>query len=305
MKEEKFIFLSADNKTTIHGTWWEPEQLPKAVLQISHGLTEYGQRYRDFAEFLTRYGYAVAANDVIGHGKSVTPGEEPVHIEKWEDTVKDFETCRRKTGERFGDLPYYTMGFSLGSFILQSYLTEHAAGIQGIILAGTGMIPDFQLKAAKAYVKYIGKKAGMNRKDPRIHELSFGTYNKHFDGGKKAFSWLYADETCRLAYEKEQKGSEDMTCGFFYQFLSGMEYVNRHRKKLKLQAPVLLISGSQDPVGDFGKGVEKLYSRYRKMGITADLKLIPGYRHDILHDRCGRKVWEYIREWMERKDAWG
>ena len=40
------------------------------------------------------------------------------------------------------------------------------------------------------------------------------------------------------------------------------------------------------------------------MGITADLKLIPGYRHDILHDRCGRKVWEYIREWMERKDAW-
>ncbi|HIV38469.1 MAG TPA: lysophospholipase [Candidatus Blautia stercorigallinarum] len=210
MKEEKFIFLSADNKTTIHGTWWEPEQLPKAVLQISHGLTEYGQRYRDFAEFLIRYGYAVAANDVIGHGKSVTPGEEPVHIEKWEDTVKDFETCRRKTGERFGDLPYYTMGFSLGSFILQSYLTEHAAGIQGIILAGTGMIPDFQLKAAKAYVKYIGKKAGMNRKDPRIHELSFGTYNKHFDGGKKVFSWLYADETCRLAYEKEQKGSEDM-----------------------------------------------------------------------------------------------
>ena len=65
------------------------------MLQISHGLTEYGQRYKDFAEFLTGYGYTVAANDVIGHGESVTPGEEPVHIEKWEHTVKDFETCRK------------------------------------------------------------------------------------------------------------------------------------------------------------------------------------------------------------------
>ena len=171
MKEEKFTFLSADNKTTIHGIWWKPEQPPKGVLQIAHGLTEYGQRYEDFAEFLTGYGYAVAVNDVIGHGESVTPGEEPVHIEKWEHTVKDFGTCRRRTEERFGGLPYYMLGFSLGSFILHSYLTEHAQGIQGVILAGTGMIPDFQLKIAKAYVKHIGKKAGMNRKDPRIHDL--------------------------------------------------------------------------------------------------------------------------------------
>lgn len=205
------------------------------MLQIAHGLTEYGQRYEDFAEFLTGYGYAVAVNDVIGHGESVTPGEEPVHIEKWEHTVKDFGTCRRRTEERFGGLPYYMLGFSLGSFILHSYLTEHAQGIQGVILAGTGMIP----------------------------------------------------------------GS--MTCGFFYQFLSGMEYVNQHRKELKLQAPVLLISSARDPVGDFGKGVEKLYSRYRKMGITVELKLIPEYRHDILHDGCRREVWEYIREWMESR----
>ncbi len=51
MKEEKFTFLSADNKTTIHGTWWEPEQLPKAVLQISHGLTEIREWMERIDEF--------------------------------------------------------------------------------------------------------------------------------------------------------------------------------------------------------------------------------------------------------------
>lgn len=39
-------------------------------------------------------------------------------------------------------------------------------------------------------------------------------------------------------------------------------------------------------------------NRHRK-----ELKLIPGYRHDILHDSCGREVWEYIREWMERGEG--
>lgn len=58
------------------------------------------------------------------------------------------------------------------------------------------------------------------------------------------------------AYEKTQNGDKDMTCGLFYQFLSGMEYMDRHQRKLKFQASVFLISGAQNPVVDFGKGVE-------------------------------------------------
>ena len=96
MKEERFAYLSADGKTTIHGVFWIPDSTALAVLQISHGMTEYAQRYRDLAEFFTKHGYIVAVNDVIGHGESVIPGEEPMHMEKWEHAVKDCETCRKK-----------------------------------------------------------------------------------------------------------------------------------------------------------------------------------------------------------------
>ncbi len=303
MKEERFTYLSADGKTTIHGVFWMPDSTALAVLQISHGMTEYAQRYRDLAEVFTRHGYIVAANDVVGHGKSVVPGEEPMHMEKWEHAVKDCETCRRKMKELYPQLPYYMMGFSLGSFILQSHQIDYPSTADALIFAGTGMIPSVQLKIAKRFVQHVAKKAGINHTDPKIHELSFGTYNKHFDSEKGEFSWLYADKSCMKAYIEDENRGNDMTCGFFYQFLSGMEYVNRHRKSLKIRVPVLLISGSQDPVGNFGKGVKRLYEQYKKMEIQVDLKLISGYRHDIFHDTCKKKVQKYILHWLPKENV--
>ncbi|CVI71580.1 Putative lysophospholipase [Clostridiales bacterium CHKCI001] len=61
MKEERFTYLSVDGKTTIHGVFWIPDSTALAVLQISHGMTEYAQRYRDLAEVFTRHGYKFVA----------------------------------------------------------------------------------------------------------------------------------------------------------------------------------------------------------------------------------------------------
>ena len=41
-KEEKFTFLSADGKTTIHAVKWIPEDGKyEAILQITHGMIEF------------------------------------------------------------------------------------------------------------------------------------------------------------------------------------------------------------------------------------------------------------------------
>ena len=46
-KEEKFTFLSADGKTTIHAVRWIPEDGNyEAILQITHGMIEFVERYR-------------------------------------------------------------------------------------------------------------------------------------------------------------------------------------------------------------------------------------------------------------------
>ena len=55
MKRE-FFYPSADGETKIHGVEWIPEGGVKAVLQISHGMVEYIDRYDGFASWLAEKG---------------------------------------------------------------------------------------------------------------------------------------------------------------------------------------------------------------------------------------------------------
>lgn len=50
---------------------WESKQ-PTAVLQLVHGMSEYIDRYDDFARFLTENGFNVIGHDHLGHGYSVS-----------------------------------------------------------------------------------------------------------------------------------------------------------------------------------------------------------------------------------------
>lgn len=52
--KEEFSFLSKDGKTNIHAVKWIPESGEyRAILQITHGMIEYIERYEEFAQFLT------------------------------------------------------------------------------------------------------------------------------------------------------------------------------------------------------------------------------------------------------------
>ena len=76
MKKEEFSFRSSDGKTDIHAVKWIPEGEVKAILQISHGMVEYIERYEEFAEHLTGYGILTAGHDHLGHGHSVGTEED-------------------------------------------------------------------------------------------------------------------------------------------------------------------------------------------------------------------------------------
>ena len=72
MITNNFTFLSNDGKTAIHAVKWLPDSGEyKAILQITHGMVEFIERYAPFAEFLTTKEYMVVGHDHLGHGQSV------------------------------------------------------------------------------------------------------------------------------------------------------------------------------------------------------------------------------------------
>ena len=75
MKRSVYL-LSSDGKTKLHVNIWAPEEAPRAVLQIVHGMEEHIGRYDEFARFLCGNGIAVVGADLLGHGKSVNSDED-------------------------------------------------------------------------------------------------------------------------------------------------------------------------------------------------------------------------------------
>ena len=75
---------------------------------------------------------------------------------------------------------------------------------------------------------------------------------------------------------------------------------NKGTAKIPKRLPILLLSGRDDAIGEFGKGVTRVYDRYKKAGIhDVSMKLYPGMRHELLHETERKQVQEDILSWIE------
>ena len=75
--KERFHFLSRDGKTKINAVKWIPKSgSVRAVMQMTHGMIEYIERYDEFACYLAGRGFLAVGHDHLGHGDSVTDEAE-------------------------------------------------------------------------------------------------------------------------------------------------------------------------------------------------------------------------------------
>ena len=62
--------------------------------------------------------------------------------------------------------------------------------------------------------------------------------------------------------------------------------------------PTLVVSGENDPVGDFGKGVRYVYDNLKKNGAAVELKLYPEARHELFNEINREDVFADLVEWL-------
>ena len=115
---------------------------------------------------------------------------------------------------------------------------------------------------------------------------------------------MTADTQSRAVCEAERLCSFTFTVNGYYQMFEGMKKITGKKGAIRIPRtlPILLASGKEDPVGDFGKTVEKIYGQYREAGIKdVTLKLYEGDRHEILNEQDRQQVYEDIWKWMEER----
>ena len=70
-------------------------------------------------------------------------------------------------------------------------------------------------------------------------------------------------------------------------------------KHISDELPIFLVSGTDDPVGNYGKGVTAVYKQLNRCGKNVKMKLYEGYRHEILNDVCHDEVVQDILDFIQ------
>ena len=293
MIKNEFTFKSADGVHDIYACECLPEGEIKAIIQVAHGVSEHFGRYTGLCEYMVSKGVAVCGNDHLGHGRSAPKEERGFFADKdgWDLVCRDIARLSQIIQEKHPGVPYFLLGHSMGSFASRTVFMKNMIKAQGYIFSGTGQIPALLAKGGMFMAKRAVKKhANKYEPDEGINKLAFAGYSKPFEH-RTEFDWISSDPAEVDAY------MADPDCGFavspslFLDMIGGMDFIRRDANYVNSpkDAPVLLVSGRSDPVGDMGKAVVKVYNAMKKAGINVTLKLYDG-RHELLHEPVREEV---------------
>lgn len=260
---------------------WAPAGRIRGVVQVQHGLGEHAGRYRRFGQALTDAGYLVFAPDGRGSGRSAGGQYGKWGPEGWTGWVDDLNQLNAHIRAENPSLPLALFGHSMGSFASQQYLLDYADDVDAVILAGSGDPGTFSaILAAPGPVDLSSFNAGF---EPRT-----------------GFEWLSRDES------EVDRYVADPETAFATEPFKGIEELGGAANPERLAAirkdlPVLVISGTADPVGLIEQGVKVIADRYRAAGLE-DVTYIPykDARHELLNETNRDEVTEDILAFLDR-----
>ena len=297
VEKTEFSFPSVKGDVECHAIKWVPVGVePRAIVQIVHGMVEYVDRYDQYARDLCAAGFMVVGHDHIGHGDSVNSTKE-WGVMPMDDgaqiMVEDVQSLRTLVqGECGEELPYFIQGHSMGSFVVRCYAEKHAAGLAGLIVEGTGNPPAAASKFGKTLCGMLAKMHGPTYISKFVYKLANGGYAKYSPDYKTPVDWISRDDEVVAAYLANPKTTFAFSVSGYNALLSltAQCAVQASVDKIPKELPIFIASGSEDPVGEGGKGPKELYGMCTKAGIAdVSIKLYEGARHE-LHNEIDREV---------------
>ena len=296
-------FLSCNGRTQIRLRIWLPETEPVGTLQIAHGVAGHCERFEEMARYFADAGLAVAANDHLGHGKSVA---DPADLgffdykDGWMKVLEDMHTVHRLTCERFPSVPHFLLGHSMGSYLARTYLFTWPEDFDGVILGGTGHQKRLQLYRARilAAVPAAVSPRGRGR---FLNRLVSEKCNRAFLPARTDCDWLTRDEAAVDEFLR------DPMCGFvctnrlYADMVQGFLMVTdrKNMEKMEKSKPVLFYSGTMDPVGENGAAVRRAADAFRSCGMrNVEMKLYEGGRHEMYKELNRQEVFGDLLAWI-------
>ena len=264
-------------ETQIYYQGWLPEEDPKAVLIIVHGIAEHSGRYVNVVEALKSEGIAIYGLDHRGHGKSAGKFN---HVKRFTDYVADLGKLQELLISEYPDLPMFILGHSMGSIITNTFMAQNPeqSRYKSMILSGTGAdvgpgINGLTIFLAKVLSAIMPGLSIPSNLDPSFISRDETEVQKYVDDPLVH----YEKVTTRLGAEL-------------------LKYTTRMIDSAeKIKIPTLLQIGSEDEAfaPESRKPLFEAFSNDKK-----EMKVYDGYRHEVYNEIDKEVVLNDLKTWI-------
>lgn len=302
---EEFTIDSRDMATKLQAYQWTPKGEVKAVLVLVHGMSEHMMRYAEMAEYLASKGFVVAGIDLLGHGRSAKTKEDFGYFcERDAATVvvRDVHRLKKTVQEKYPGIPVFLLGHSMGSFIARCYIERYGTGIQGVIILGGNDQNLFAARFGRLMVGLVALLKGWRYRSPFITKLILGHCLDRIENPTGPNDWIVKRREVVEAYTKDPLSGFMFTLNGYDTLLTFTIRAGEPKEldRIPRELPMFMMSGSEDPIGEWGEGVKRMEQLYRKLGMKhVEMKLVEGDRHELHNEEDRYETFERIAGFME------
>jgi alpha-beta hydrolase superfamily lysophospholipase/glutathione S-transferase len=276
MQHREASFKGA-GEVDIHYQQWAPEHSPRGLIVLVHGAAEHSGRYRRFAEHFANLGYATAALDHIGHGRS--EGQRG-YVRNFGEYVETLDRFVQLLKGEFAEVPRVLLGHSMGGLIASCYLLQNQDDFVGCVLSGPAIKTDLEPPIwQRLLIQFFSMVA------PRMGVLQLDASGVSRDPLEVR---EYLDDP--LVYGGK------LTARKVSQLFAAMQWIQEQASDIRL--PLLLMHGEADMLTS-PSGSRYLYEHVSSEDKT--LKLYPGLFHEIFNEPERLKVFEDLQDWLDQR----
>lgn len=275
MKHSEFEFKTFDG-LSLFGQSWQPEDQPRAVVCLVHGIGEHSGRYVHVADSLTRAGYTLISFDLRGHGKSEGPRG---HISSYEAIMQDISSLLEVTNKKFPQLPLFLYGHSLGGNLVLNYVLRRQPHLKGVIATAPWLRLAFEPPASKIA---LGK----------MTNYIWPSFSQKSGLDTKALS---RDLEVVHSYENDPLVHNRISARMFISAYQAGQWALEHASEFSL--PLLLMHGGDDNL----ISVEASREFANKINENCTLKVWDELYHEIHNEPEKEEVFKFLIGWLDKE----
>ena len=270
-------FFTGVRGADIYYQCWLPEDEPRAVLLIVHGLAEHSGRYMNVVNHFVPLGYAVYGIDHLGHGKS---DGTRVYVKRFNDFIDTLSVYVDMVRKWQPGKPSFLLGHSMGALIGALFLLDHQAELAGAILSGPSVkVPSNTSPIAISMVELLSTLL------PRV-----GLLQLEAEGVSRDPVVVHAYVSDPLVHTRKT------TARLTHEVLKAMQRITAEASKITL--PVLIVQGSADRLVD-PDGARMLHDTVGS--VDKRIKIYDGLYHEVFNEPEHDQVLGDVEAWLEAR----